>query len=278
MPRSHANAVAGSASDGTDRPTPRATCSQITRWPSSPHGSRIKSGMTTLGVPRHPGRSPRLSPSSRPEPPTFPSSRPQRAESRDPPAAPGPDPPLRLRQAPCGSRIKSGMTTVGVPRHPGRSPRLSPSSRPERQAGEPGSTWGPGARSAVGASPGPVWIPDQVRDDDSGGSPWSSRPERSGEPGSTCGPGARSAVEASPGPVWIPDQVRDDDCGGSPSSRPEPPTFPSSRPQRSGEPGSTCGPGARSAVEASPGPLWLPDQVRDDGRIKSGTTAGSGPG
>jgi hypothetical protein len=144
--------------------------------------------------------------------------------------APVPDPPSGLRRAPYGSRIKSGMTVWGFPvipagaptsRHPGRSPQLSSSSRPER----------------------------------------------SGEPGSTSGPGARSAVGASPGPVWIPDQVRDDGSGGSPSSRPEPPTLPSSRPKRSGEPGSTSGPGARSAVGASPGPVWIPDQVRDDGPV-----------
>jgi hypothetical protein len=68
---------------------------------------------------------------------------------------------------------------------------------------------------------------------------------------------------ASPSPLWIPDQVRDDGIPGCHPGRSAAPSL-SSRPQRSGEPGSTPG---------LPGPQgsWLRPTLHGS-RIKCGMT------
>jgi hypothetical protein len=176
-------------------------------------------------------------------------------------------PSSRLRPAPHGSRIKSGMTGFWVVIPAGSQP---PHCHPGRGEAESRDPWVPGRPQKFVASPSPLWIPDQVRDDGipgchpgrSAAPSLSSRPQRSGEPGSM---GARQApnVRGFAKPLWIPDQVRDD--GIRLSSRPEAKP-PARHPGRSeAESRDPWVPGRPPKFVASPSPLWIPDQVRDDG-------------
>jgi hypothetical protein len=123
-------------------------------------------------------------------------------------------PSSRLRPAPHGSRIKSGMTGFWVVIPAGSQP---PHCHPGRGEAESRDPWVPGRPQKFVASPSPLWIPDQVRDDGipgchpgrSAAPSLSSRPQRSGEPGSMDARQAPTFV-ASPSHLWIPDQVRDD--------------------------------------------------------------------
>jgi hypothetical protein len=170
------------------------------------------------------------------------------AESRDP-WMPGRPQRSWLRQAPYGSRIKSGMTGFRVVIPAGAQP---PHCHPGRSEAESRDPWVPGRPPKFVASPSPLWIPDQVRDDGipgchpgrSAAPSLSSRPERSGEPGSMECPAGHPNVRGFAKPLWIPDQVRDDGILGCHPGRSGAPS-PSSRPQRSGEPGST---GVRAAI------------------------------
>jgi hypothetical protein len=119
---------------------------------------------------------------------------------------------------------------------------LSGRLAPRRSGFKPSSCSG---SSAYCASPGSAWIPDQVRDDGLRylvrSAPPSRHPGRSGAE-SRDPPSARQApyIRGFAKPLWIPDQVRDDGilrCHPGRSAAPSP----SSRPQRSGEPGSTPG-------------------------------------
>ncbi len=95
----------------------------------------------------------------------------------------------------------------------------------------------------------PPWIPDQVRDDDSG--------ERRGREGkyklvSPAKAGVQGHKHQPRLPLWIPDHVRDDDSG-----------------ERRGREGkfrlvSPAKAGVQSHKHQPRLPLWIPDQVRGD--------------
>jgi hypothetical protein len=252
--------------------------------PRSPHGSRIKSGMTGLSaVPAvrssvTPGGASPF-PSSRPEHPipvipagTSHSRHPGRsaAESRDPAdACPGPgvsgspQPPwipdqVRDDGLECSARgplFRHPWRGIPIPvipagtshsRHPGRS---AAESRDPADACP-----GPG----VSGSPQPPWIPDQVRDDGlecSARGPLFRHPWR-GIPIPVIPAGAQRRAGIQRTPVPAPECPAPRSLHGSRiksgmtglSAVPEVPSsvtpagafpFPSSRPERSGEPGSS---------------------------------------